>query len=66
MTAAEWNAAHPLGTKVVLKLANGKRCVTRTASIAATWGGLDHVRVESIATGYVLLSWIRLFHSDPA
>lgn len=61
MTSVQWNAAHPVGTKVVLTLANGKRRVTRTTSEAATWGGMAHVRVEAISEGYVPLSWVRPF-----
>lgn len=32
---------------------------TRTTSEAATWGNLDHVAVEAIQPGYVLLSWVK-------
>ena len=62
MTSIEWNTQHPIGTKVVLTLANGKRRVTRTASQAETWGSRHHVRVEAIESGYVLLEWVRPFH----
>ena len=62
MTSVEWNSRHPIGTKVVLTLANGKRRVTRTASQAETWGSRHHVRVEAIPSGYVLLEWVRPFH----
>lgn len=62
MTSIEWNRQHPIGTKVVLTLANGKRHVTRTASQAETWGARHHVRVEAIGSGYVLLEWVRAFH----
>jgi hypothetical protein len=64
LTAAEWNRDYPIGTKVVVRLHNGKRLRTRTTSEAATWGNLDHVAVEAIQPGYVLLSWVRPFLSS--
>ena len=63
MKYAEWNAAHPIGTKVVLTLANGKRHVTRTTSAAEHIGSHDFIRVGLIPVGLVLLGWIRPFHN---
>lgn len=57
MDSQRWNAKYPVGTTVILSLANGKRLPTRTRSRAERWGGLDHVAVEAIQSGYVLLSW---------
>lgn len=66
MDAGEWNSTYPVGTKVVVTLHNGKRLVTRTCSDAARWGGMDHVAVEAIQPGYVLLSWVKAFHPTPS
>ena len=62
MNCSDWNAAHPVGTKVVLTLGNGKRHVTRTTSAAEHIGSHDFIRVAHIAVGLVLLGWIRPFH----
>lgn len=59
MDSTDWNKAHPIETKVVLTLANGSCLVTRTASEAATWGGMAHAKVEAISQGFVPLSWVR-------
>ena len=59
MDATEWNRLHPPGTLVAVRLFNGRIIRTRTTSEAATWGNLDHVAVEAIQPGYVLLSWVK-------
>ena len=41
MTLSEWNKQHPIGTKVVLTLANGRRHVTRTTSTSEQIGSHD-------------------------
>ena len=63
MTSSAWNKLHPIGTKVVLTLANGKRFVTRTNSAAEHIGSHDFIRVGQIPVGLVLLDWIRPFHN---
>jgi hypothetical protein len=57
MDANEWNARHPVGTRVRVTLANGKVLQARTLGPAQRWGGLDHVQVAG-TSGFVLLSWV--------
>ena len=57
MTADEWNARYPIGTRVWLTLADGQGKETCTLTPAQTWGGLDHVSVAGLS-GFVLLSWV--------
>lgn len=57
MDAIEWNRLHPPGTPVRVRLFNGRIIQTRTCSEAMRFGGLEHVQVEAIQPGYVLLSW---------
>jgi hypothetical protein len=59
MDANEWNRSYPPGTPVVVTLHDGRQVQTRTLNEAARWGNLDHVAVEAIQPGYVLLSWCR-------
>lgn len=59
MNAQDWNRDFPPGTQVLLTLANGEHVTTRTKSQAEHWGGLDHIQVEAIERGYVLLSWVQ-------
>lgn len=56
MTAAEWNAAYPPGTRVRVLLANGEVLTTRTASIAGRVGDHDMLQLEG-RVGFYLLSW---------
>lgn len=56
MTAAEWNAAYPVGTRVAVTLANGDVLTTNTASDAERIGDHDMLRLEG-SEGYWLLSW---------
>ncbi len=58
MTAAEWNRLYPVGTRVSVRLHDGRVWWTRTISEAAGWGGLDHVAVQAIQPGFVLLNWV--------
>ena len=58
MSAQQWNERHPVGTRVIVTLANGHTLQTRTVSPARSWGGLDHVEVAGLA-GFVLLGWVR-------
>ena len=59
MTANDWNARYPIGTKVVLTLVNGNQHVTHTTSAAEHIGSHDFIRVGQILVGLVLLEWVR-------
>lgn len=55
MTAAEWNAAHKPGARVVVKLDNGKLWFTKTRSEAWNLGhGQPVVMLEGKSGGYDL------------
>lgn len=53
-TATEWNAAHPIGTEVIVTRDNGDRVQTRTRSTAWMLGCEPVVKVEGISGGYAL------------
>lgn len=55
LTAEQWNAAHPIGTEVILTRDNGAETRTVTRSEAWTLGhGQAVVKVEGISGGYAL------------
>ena len=57
MEAAAWNAKYPVGTLVIVTLANRRRRLARTIGLACHIGQHDFVQVDQIQPGYVLLSW---------
>jgi len=57
MQAQEWNDRYPIGSAVVVRLANGHALRTTTIARAQCWGGLNHIQVEGLS-GFVLLSWV--------
>lgn len=52
--AADWNAAHPVGTPVTLRKDLGDLVETRTRSVAWRIGDHASVMVEGISGGYLL------------
>jgi len=57
MDAPAWNARYPVGTWIIITLANRQRRLTRSSSAAVHIGHHDFIQVEAIQTGYVLLRW---------
>ena len=57
MDAAAWNAKYPVGTLVIVTLANRRRRLAQTISLACHIGQHDFVQVDRIQPGYVLLGW---------
>lgn len=57
MDAAAWNAKYPVGTLVIVTLANRRRRLARTIGLARHIGQHDFVQVDQIQPGYVLLGW---------
>lgn len=57
MTGAEWNRRYPVGTPIILTLADGKRVPTRTRSAATMVGSFYMIEVEYIERGTVPLTW---------
>jgi hypothetical protein len=57
MDATAWNAKYPVGTLVIVTLANRRRRVARTIGSAQHIGQHDFVQVDQIQPGFVLLSW---------
>ena len=57
MDAAAWNAKYPLGTVVIVTLADRRRRLARTISLAQHIGQHDFIEVDQIRPGSVLLGW---------
>ena len=58
MDAPTWNSRHPIGTRVIVNLADGRILHTRSIAAAQRYGGLDYLEVAGIK-GLVLLSWVQ-------
>jgi hypothetical protein len=56
MDAETWNREHPIGTRIMVRLANGDILHTWTTSAALRVSSLDFVRIRAFE-GLVLLSW---------
>ena len=57
MNAQAWNAKFPVGTIVIVTLADRRRRLARTIGIAQHIGQHDFIEVDRIRPGFVLLRW---------
>ena len=48
-SAADWNGAHGVGTRVSVRKVNGSRFEARTTSLAVQWGSHAYVELDGQA-----------------
>jgi hypothetical protein len=57
MDWSKWNSKYPIGTLVIVTLADRRRRLARTVSAARHIGSHDFVELDVIQPGTVLLAW---------
>jgi hypothetical protein len=57
MDAAAWNAKYPIGSWVIVTLANRRRRLARTVALARRVGTHEFIELDAIQPGLILLTW---------